>query len=200
MYAKLTLKAFKERLDAGEYKQAAGARRAVGKVTGWSSSDRNKARELVDGHFGEETKATTAKPAKGKKRKAVVAKAQPKMKKAAQATAVTKPAKKAASVRHASQKAKPAKNERDILREIHITGERVGTVSQAIAAMEKAAQHGADVIAGMQIAQDVLTQSVEDLKQQTASDGNNGASDNEVARRFVESAPSGTGLNLPAES
>ena len=59
-YVKLTVAGFKERLEAGDYNGLTGARRAIGKVAGWSEKDRNEARKLADAYFANAPKAAKA--------------------------------------------------------------------------------------------------------------------------------------------
>jgi hypothetical protein len=98
-YQKFTLKTFKGKLENGDYENATGANRAIGKTQELSEGDKAKAKAMVAAHFGTEV-VKTAKPAK--KAKAPAKKA----KKAAKKAVVKKPAKKVAKV---VSVAKPAK-------------------------------------------------------------------------------------------
>jgi hypothetical protein len=84
-YEKVTLDAFKSRLENGDYASLAGARRGIGKMAGWSEKDREKARALAEKHFGADgAKAAPKKAAKrGKKAKVKAAPAVRAPKKAA---------------------------------------------------------------------------------------------------------------------
>lgn len=106
-YQKFTLGTFKKKLEGGDYENATGANRAIGKTQELSEKDRAKAKAMVAAHFG--TEPAKAKPAKkaskaakkvGKakvaKAPAKKAKAKPAKKTAVKPTAVPKPAKKAA--------------------------------------------------------------------------------------------------------
>lgn len=67
-YDKLSLASFKEALKEGDkYKSATGARRAVGKATTLSASDKDAARKLIDAHFGEDSSAKAAPSKKAPK-------------------------------------------------------------------------------------------------------------------------------------
>lgn len=218
MYAKLTVKNFKARLDNNDYGSATGARRAVGKMSTWSEEEKKKAHALVNKHFGVDdspSKPTAKKVSKkGKKRvakkkgkaaeassekvaKKATKKKRVKRRKKGKKRAANKAAAKSASKapkkrgpRKAAAKqqssAKPAATASELAR-INLVGERVGTVTQAIKAMETAKQHGADIKDGMQRAQNVLTQSVAELEQHVER-GTNGTSSDESARKFAESA------------
>lgn len=63
-YAKLDLSAFKKKLKNGEYQNLTGAKRAIGKMAGWTDEERDKARGTAARHFGETLTKTPAKPAK----------------------------------------------------------------------------------------------------------------------------------------
>jgi hypothetical protein len=62
MAEKVTLKEFAAKLS--EYTSGAGARRAIGRFSGWSEEEKAKARKLVDAKFGAAEPAP--KPAKAK--------------------------------------------------------------------------------------------------------------------------------------
>jgi len=55
-YDKLDLKGFQKKLANKEYETATGARRAVGKVQ-WPDADKNKARNAINKHFGDNSGA-----------------------------------------------------------------------------------------------------------------------------------------------
>lgn len=75
MADKMTVDTFKENLDGGRYETIAGARRAIGRVNGWTDKERAKARVMADNYFGlsgdggedEEKKPAKKAPGKGKK-------------------------------------------------------------------------------------------------------------------------------------
>jgi len=93
-YEKMTLPSFLQNLRAKKYKNATGARRAVGKSQDLSNADKDKARAEIDKFFG------VAAPKKAAKKIAPKAKAAPK--KAAKKVA----AKTKAAPAHKSTKAK----------------------------------------------------------------------------------------------
>src|ERR1700761_4197166 len=95
-YDKLSLDSFKKGLQEGKYAHATGARRAVGKASTLSDADKDKARKLIDAHFGpSEGKPTAPKKAAaastGKGRPKKIAAAAPKKAAAKQAAAAAKP-------------------------------------------------------------------------------------------------------------
>lgn len=96
-YDKLNFASFQEGLKTGKYESATGARRAVGKAAGLSDNEKDKARKLIDAHFG------SSAP--------VAAKVTAKTAAAAKKAAKTKPAKepKAAKAAPVKAEAKPAK-------------------------------------------------------------------------------------------
>ena len=68
-YQKGSFDSFKQKLNGGEYDSATGARRAIGKLAGLDDAEKDKARKLVDAHFGEsggKTKPATKAPKKEK--------------------------------------------------------------------------------------------------------------------------------------
>lgn len=70
-YDKGSFESFKASLKIGKYETATGARRAIGKLSQFSADDKEKARKLVDAHFGE-TSSSSPKATKapvGEKRK-----------------------------------------------------------------------------------------------------------------------------------
>jgi len=102
-YAKLTVDGFKARLEAGDYQGLTGARRAIGKVQGWTEKDRNAARKLADEYF-----AKQGDGGKGLPKKAASSKPIPK-KAAAKKPAAAKPAPAAPEPKPAPKKAAPKK-------------------------------------------------------------------------------------------
>lgn len=54
MADKVTMKEFVDRLTA--YDNAGAARKAIGRFNGWTEEEKNRARALVDKHFGDEPK------------------------------------------------------------------------------------------------------------------------------------------------
>ncbi len=70
-YDKLSLDSFKKDLKENKYVNATGARRAVGKASTLTDADKDKARGLIDTHFGEASapapKKASAKKAAAKK-------------------------------------------------------------------------------------------------------------------------------------
>lgn len=106
-YQKFTLSTFKKKLENGDYENATGANRAVGKTQELSEKEKAKAKAMVVDHFGSEP--TKPKPAKkAPKAKKVAKKASKKSTKAkVSKKAPAKKAKKAA-VKQAPA-AKPAK-------------------------------------------------------------------------------------------
>lgn len=56
-YEKVTLKTFKDRLKAGRYKDASGAKKALGKAQEITPEDKIKARKMADKHFSTQVTA-----------------------------------------------------------------------------------------------------------------------------------------------
>ena len=56
----VTLKVFKSRLNEGKYKNAGGAKKAIGKAQNITDEEKIKARKLVDKHFSAQTAAASA--------------------------------------------------------------------------------------------------------------------------------------------
>lgn len=74
-YNALSVADFKTRLKEGHYDSVTGARRAIGKMGGWSDAEKDSARKLADKHFGDAPapKAAVKKVAKGAGKKAAAA-------------------------------------------------------------------------------------------------------------------------------
>lgn len=95
-YTKLNFKMFKVALEQGKYEIASSARRAVGKASDITASEKDQARKLIDARFGTDAPKAVAKPA--------VKAAPVKAAKAAKAAAV-KPVKVAKAVKMKTAKA-----------------------------------------------------------------------------------------------
>jgi hypothetical protein len=61
-YKKLTLDVFTKKLGDGDYKEASGARRAVGKAQDLSNKEKDQARALIDKHFSSPRKTPSVAP------------------------------------------------------------------------------------------------------------------------------------------
>jgi hypothetical protein len=72
---KVSMKEFLERLPS--YDNTGAARKAIGRFNGWSEEEKNRARALVDKHFGEEPKKYARPAHKQAKRAAAKAPAAP---------------------------------------------------------------------------------------------------------------------------
>lgn len=59
-YSKLTVEQFAANLKAGRYAGLTGARRAIGKTSGWNDAERKRAHGVADKHFGSAGAATSA--------------------------------------------------------------------------------------------------------------------------------------------
>jgi hypothetical protein len=77
MYEKLTVKSFKDALASKKYETPTAARRAVGKASTLSDTEKDQCRKAIDNHFGSEPvkKPVVKKPVAKKPAKAVAAKA-----------------------------------------------------------------------------------------------------------------------------
>lgn len=85
-YVKGSFDTFKSSLREGKYANATGARRAVGKLAGLSAEEKEKARKLIDHHFGESSSAAPkAKPAAKETKKSAAPARQPRTASAAPA-------------------------------------------------------------------------------------------------------------------
>lgn len=62
-YTKLNFKMFKTALEQGKYEIASSARRAVGKASDITASEKDQARKLIDARFGTDAPKAVAKPA-----------------------------------------------------------------------------------------------------------------------------------------
>jgi len=61
-FVKAGLDDFKVNLKGGKYANPTGARRAVGKLSTLSSEEKDKARKMIDAHFGEPSQPKAAAP------------------------------------------------------------------------------------------------------------------------------------------
>ncbi len=87
MYKKFDLKAFKEKLDSGQYESRTGAMRAIGKTQELSEKEKDKARAMTLKHFGEDAEPAPKAKKAGKKAGKKVATKAPKAKKASKKAA-----------------------------------------------------------------------------------------------------------------
>ncbi len=87
MYKKFDLKAFKEKLDSGQYESRTGAMRAIGKTQELSEKEKDKARAMTLKHFGEDAEPAPKAKKAGKKAGQKVATKAPKAKKASKKAA-----------------------------------------------------------------------------------------------------------------
>lgn len=158
-YEKSTFSDFKERLNSGHYESIAGARRGIGKMK-LSKEENERAQVLATKHFGESAPAATKAPRKVKTTKKVA--------KAKAAKAVKVPKAKAAAVKPAKEprqkrgrKAAPAADQQAMDQTI-----RIGTIQQALKAMQDAKSLGAptsEVAEGARKAQVALVSIVNEL-------------------------------------
>jgi len=118
-YEKRDLSAFKAKLNNDGYDSATGARRAVGKFQEWSEEDRDKARKLIDAHFGEASTAPKSKKSKAAKKVAA------KPKKAAAAAAAPGPKKVDGRSKEARAAKKAAAGSDGAVRTPVVAGKRV---------------------------------------------------------------------------
>ena len=91
-YDKLSLASFQEALKSGKYETATAAKRGVGRAQTLSDKDKEKARALIEAHFGESPKP--AKPAKKTAKTAAAKKSSKKTTEAAPKKAAAKTASK----------------------------------------------------------------------------------------------------------
>ncbi len=107
-YTKFSLKTFKEKLEAGEYKGLTGANRAIGKTKELSDKEKEKAKAMALEFFGEDRGA--AKPAKAAKApkaaKKAAKKAAPKLVRVPRAPKAAKPTAAKAAPAKRGKKAK----------------------------------------------------------------------------------------------
>lgn len=107
-YNKLDPADFRRKLKNGEYKDLTGAKRAIGKMQGWSEADRDKSRAAAAKHFGEEAPAPAAKTSKKKASKKSAKKAVKKAAKKASPGPGPGRGRKKKTTKKAAKAAKPA--------------------------------------------------------------------------------------------
>lgn len=116
-YQKFTLGTFKKKLENGDYENATGANRAIGKTQELSEKEKAKAKAMVVSHFGTEP-VKSAKKSKKASKKAGKKSGKAKVAKAVTKKAATKRAKKTAtkpapkSAKKASKRAKKTSKRR----------------------------------------------------------------------------------------
>jgi hypothetical protein len=202
-YTKVTPASFAERLKAGKYKNSTAAKRAIAKCA-LSNKDKGKCLIAIDKHFDSTAKAPAKKkvtkrkvqkPAKkGKVRastaKKAVKKAAKKKKSAKKKAAARRPARRRASrSNHKPKDPQPFDSNQEELSRISLSKERVGTLTQAIKAMQMAKEVNPDLdtTRGTQAAQDALTGVVEEVSQQMQQPSLPAGIDPKVAERFLAS-------------
>ena len=204
-YEKLTPKLFAEGLANGKYNTFVGANRAIGRME-ISEAQKTKCRTMAEEKLS--GKAPKAKAAKKTAKKAAkkTRKTKKFAKKAASKVGPGKGRKKKAAKKVAKKAAKPAKPAKAAkaapkkvqdtsLDRIHLIGERVGTVTQALQTLERAKElAGVDITRPAERAVQVIDRSMEQLANQMDPTGahavpDNGAGSPAVARAFAETAP-----------
>lgn len=185
-YEKKTPAIFKKDLAANKYDTVTAARRAVGRMSEWTDSDKNTARSWIDKHFGAPSAnpkaAKTPKAPKADKPKAPVkkaAKAPAKAKK--QAAAKKEP--KAKTTKPRAKRTPPAEATSDAER-IHNANAKVSTLHAVLTTMKEAKELGAsesDVAIGARRAQAALIQVVDEVMQMTGGPHVDPAEEQKVA-------------------
>lgn len=165
-YEKSTFADFKERLSAGHYNSITGARRGIGKMN-LSKDENERAQVLANKHFGASGSPEASKPKAAKK-----AAKSPKVKAAKAAKAVKAKASKAAKAPKAKEPKQP-RQKRGRKAEPHAQLSpmadqtiRIGTIQQALKAMQDAKSLGAptsEVAEGARKAQMALVGIVNEL-------------------------------------
>lgn len=183
-YSKISPESFISKLAAGDYKNAGAARRAVGRSS-LSDAGKKLCYTAIADHFKDtETPAPPARQARKKVAKKVVKK-------------VGK--KKAARAPKTNAKGKAPKSEKPMfnsteeqLAKIHLAGQRVGTIVQAIRAMKEAKEVSPelDTDAGAQQAQSALTSIMAEVHDDVVVT----KSDPGVAKAFAETAGAAVGI------
>lgn len=178
-YKKLGFDGFLENLSNGKYKSIGGARKAIGKSS-LTAKEKEKAGEAAEKALGsgeKPEKKVKGKPGRkpGRKPKAEAKVSAQKAERKLRAPSISK-------------------SEADLLKELGIIGNKIGTISQAIAALDKAKQLNPklDVSEGTQIAKEVLTTGVKELQKLTSSVRSRG-------NGRVEEAPARSDDSLPID-
>lgn len=200
---KVDIAVFKNKLKNGEYETLTGARRAIGKVQGWTDKEKDSARAIAEKHF--EGAPVTAKAKPGKKAKkapkkaatarAVLAKAAP-----AEPTPVGpgKGRKKKASVKAAPAKkagrraAAPAPVvEGNMRATVETTAQAMGMLSEGTSILQKIKEYGSgvDVSVGLRQIAVTATKLIEQLDRCIVSPLSAQAQDQRSADLFAKAAP-----------
>jgi len=189
---------FRKKLRSGEYVSLTGAKRAIGKMKGWSEVDRNKARAAAERHFaGEESppkkvaKKKTKKKAQSKPAKKAAAKKVPKKRKAKK----VRRAQKAVTTTHRASP-KP-RGDQPVMQRIELAHATVGTYKQALDTLERCKQLApeVDITKGVQKATDGLTQLVQGLFTDVV--GTLSPNEEKAAQLLAKSQPSNGGMVAP---
>jgi len=157
-YTKMTLDGFKQKLKAGEYKDATGARRGAGKAE-LTEDEKAQARKAIDKHFGVES-APQAAPKKTQT-KVKASKKAASNGKAHAAPAKKGPGKGGRKRRVAQQANSPEDSQ--LLASLGLAKERIGTITQAVETMKKAkeAYPQLDTSTGMTAAAGAITEIIQ---------------------------------------
>lgn len=161
-YKKLGLDGFLENLENGKYKSIGGARKAIGKSS-WTGKEKEKAAEAAEKQLGSGEKPV--KKAKGKPGR------KPGRKPKAEAKVAAPKAEKVKALKPSVTGAIVSTKEVRLLQELGIISNKIGTISQAIVALERAKQLSSklDISEGIQVSKEVLTTSVKELQKLTGS-------------------------------
>lgn len=199
-YKKMTAEDFKARLKNGDYKDATGARRGVGKAD-LSDDEKEQCRRAIDKFFGAEPA-----PAAGKKPQKKVAKAPTNKKVSAKKAAASngKTEKPNGVVKKGVRGRRPREEksgshqfshgDNELLAKLHLAKERLGTITQAVDTMKRAkdAYPELDTRAGMTVAATAITEIMQGVHQSLS--GTMPDLDPKVMEDLARTAPAAMGL------
>jgi hypothetical protein len=162
-YEAMTVEKMVAKIKAGGYDSATAVRRGIGKLKDVNNAGKEKIQAAVEAYFGADAAPKSAKAGKAPKA--------PKAPKAVKQTSAKQVAKKAGrkAAAHAVEPASSAGSfdaTPDMLAKIHLAGERVGTIAQAIAAMKAAKDINSNIELGdgPQIAAEAINSILSDIQ------------------------------------
>lgn len=160
-YEPMTVEKMLAKIKAGDYETAGAARRGIGKLKDVNNAGKEKIYAAVAAHFGAEADTKVAA-------KATKAPKTPKAPKTAKQTSSKQVAKKSGRTVVGAGLPAPTGSDATIemLAQIHLAKERVGTIAQAIAAMKAAKDINStiDLGNGPQIAASAISTILNDVR------------------------------------
>lgn len=204
---KVDIAVFKNKLKNGEYETLTGARRAIGKVQGWTDKEKDSARAIAEKHFEGAPAPTKAKPgrkAKKAPKKAVKARAVLAKTPAAEESVAASPvgpgkgrkkkaSAKTAPVKKAGRKAAATAPEAagSMRATVETTAQAMGMLAEGTSILQKIKDYGSgvDVTAGLKQIALTATKLIEQLDRCIVDPLSAQAQEQRSAALFAQAAP-----------